>query len=221
VVAPRSRLLLLVVVAGLGGAVSGACHLSGTVTGGDLTDAGATSLVDIPPLCSPIFDQGRDPDAGPVTWSELYRDYFGPTGQPGSCSFKSNCHGPDALKTPGSGALSGAGIVCFDPNAATLPDGGRDPSGDQKACRLSWMAKGLVPNPADPKADAAVSSLEKNPEKANVFTGQFLRICVPPTTDGGDFQAVGLMPKEPPSATFSDTAIQRIQDWIRHGIQDN
>lgn len=64
-------------------------------------------------------------------WSDLYRDIFGPTGSPGSCSFRSSCHGsPEA-----AGARSGAGIECFD----------------EKGCRQSLFDKNIV-MPSDSEA---------------------------------------------------------------------
>ena len=199
--ASGSRLLLLVLVAGLGGAVSGACHLSGSVTGEDLTDAGVRSVTALAPPCAPILDPLPTPNDvaagfdGGSKWSDLYHDYFGPTGKPGSCSYRSSCHGPDAVSNSASGANNKAGIRCFD-DAGVLPDGGRDPILDREACRQSFINK-------------------------NVSGADVLRKCVPPTTDGGDSRALGIMPQEPSNATFSDLALRRFQDWVDQKYPDN
>ncbi|HVH46865.1 MAG TPA: hypothetical protein VM925_31195 [Labilithrix sp.] len=96
----------------------------GDVKGGGLTDSGLEATSPPPPAEAPCVGSG-------TKWSDLYRDIFGPTGRPGSCSFRSNCHGtPD-----GAGARSGAGIECFD----------------EKACRQSLFDKNIV-SPSDSAA---------------------------------------------------------------------
>jgi hypothetical protein len=117
---------LPVVVTATLAALAACAEAGGKVEGGDLTEPGAlanTRPVFVPP------DTGAPPpppeDVGSGTkWSDLYRDIFGPTGRPGSCSFAGNCHG-----TPeGAGAKSGSGIHCYD----------------QKTCRESLLAQFLV-----------------------------------------------------------------------------
>lgn len=129
-------------------AVAAACaEAGGDVKGGQLTDAGEQAAT------PGDFDGGVI--AGPCgdgdTWSSLYRDLFGPTGNPGSCSFKSYCHGtPD-----GDGAKSGAGIQCFD----------------EKTCRESTIAKGLwsADNAAKPEKANGLSIIRNiNPVTGKV-----------------------------------------------------
>src|SRR5262245_12630143 len=77
----------------LGSLVVGAACASahGEVLGGDLVaDAGA--LTPGPPPCNAAELANVDCGTG-SKWSELYRDIFGPTNQPGSCSIQSKCHG--------------------------------------------------------------------------------------------------------------------------------
>lgn len=107
----------------LASAFAAACaEAGGDVKGGDLTDAGLRAAT------PGDFDAGyvplpRDAPCGEGdTWSSLYRDIFGPTGRPGSCSFLNSCHG-----TPGTQAQA-QGIVCMD----------------EKGCRESFIAKSLV-----------------------------------------------------------------------------
>ncbi len=101
----------------------------GEISGGNLTDAGL--LATDPPAFTP--DTGAGTAASEcvgtgTTWTALYDDIFGPTGRPGSCSFRSSCHGtPD-----GAGAKARPGILCAD----------------AKGCRQSLFDKGLV-TPAD------------------------------------------------------------------------
>lgn len=114
-------------VAGVVAAVSSCAEAGGEIRGGELTDAGL--LATNPPAFTP--DTGA-PDGGAAyecvgsgtTWTAIYNDIFGPTGRPGSCSLRSNCHGsPD-----GAGAKAGSGIACFD----------------QKGCRQSLFDKGII-----------------------------------------------------------------------------
>lgn len=86
-------------------ALAAACaKASGEVQGGDLTDAGLQAVT--PGELTATYDAGTYCGEG-TTWSSLYRDIFGPTDRPGSCSFASYCHGdPD-----GTGAKK---FKCFD-----------------------------------------------------------------------------------------------------------
>lgn len=86
------------------------------VKGGELTDAGKEATAPPGPEEGPCIGSG-------TKWSDLYRDVFGPTGRPGSCSFQASCHGSE----DGDGVLAG-GIRCFD----------------AKGCRQSFLELGLV-----------------------------------------------------------------------------
>lgn len=105
-------------------ALSSCAEAGGEIRGGELTDAGL--LATNPPAFTP--DTGA-PAAyecvgSGTTWTAIYNDIFGPTGRPGSCSFRSNCHG----SADGAGAKAGSGIECFD----------------QKGCRQSFFDKGII-----------------------------------------------------------------------------
>jgi hypothetical protein len=112
------------------------------VKGGQITDAGLQAVT------PGVFDAGyvplpRDAPCGEGdTWSSLYRDIFGPTGQPGSCSFQNSCHG-----TPGTEAQA-RGITCMD----------------EKGCRQSFIDTGLVSagNAAKPENSTLISGLLKD-----------------------------------------------------------
>jgi hypothetical protein len=97
---------------------------------GDLSGGQAKLDTTPPPFNPPTQDAAPaavDEGSG-SKWSDLYRDLFGPTGHPPSCSFQSDCHG----SPEGEGAKSPAGIKCFD----------------QTGCRQSFFDTGLL-KPAD------------------------------------------------------------------------
>jgi hypothetical protein len=114
-------------------------------TGDAATDAPTTADA---PADAPVADAGTDGpppftiDAG-ITWSSLYRDYFGPTGR-ASCAGTGSCHGTSS----GQGAEVSS-FLC--------------PSGDGgvKACWASMTSRGA--NGADlltPDASFSASSLD-------------------------------------------------------------
>jgi hypothetical protein len=108
----------------------------GEVNGGGVTDAGAEATKPPAPVEGPCNGSG-------TKWSDLYRDIFGPTGQPGSCGYLSYCHGtPD-----GDGARSRGGIQCFD----------------KDGCWQSFHVKGLVSDsdagPQVPEESGLLSSV--------------------------------------------------------------
>jgi hypothetical protein len=95
----------------------------GEVKGGELTDAGLAAT-NPPPFTPPTEMEPAVCRGTGTRWSDLYNDIFGPTGEPGSCSYRSNCHGsPDS-----AGARSPAGIQCYD----------------MKGCRQSFFDRNLV-----------------------------------------------------------------------------
>lgn len=71
---------------GLAAAFAACSEAGGEVIGGNLTDAGVAATTPPEPTEGPCIGDGTH-------WRDLYRDIFGPTGRPGSCSFRSNCHG--------------------------------------------------------------------------------------------------------------------------------
>jgi hypothetical protein len=101
-------------------ALAACSEAGGTIEGGELTDAGLVATN--PPPFNP--NATAECRGSGTKWSDLYNDIFGPTQQPGSCSFRSNCHGsPEA-----DGARSGSGVQCFD----------------GAGCRQSFLQKNLV-----------------------------------------------------------------------------
>jgi hypothetical protein len=97
--------LLTCVTASLAAIGAGACTVApGDVQGGEpLFDAALPS----------VSSSGSE-EAGPVTWTELYDSYFGPTGV-ATCSVGSGCHaGVNDLGAMGSGFVCGmTGASCF------------------------------------------------------------------------------------------------------------
>jgi len=57
---------------------------------GDVTPG--AELYDAAPPPAPVAICNIERGSG-ATWTDLYRDFFGPNNQPGSCSFRANCHG--------------------------------------------------------------------------------------------------------------------------------
>jgi hypothetical protein len=106
---------------------------------------GGEGLFDTTPPPSSVTPQTCDigADAGSGThWSDLYRDFFGPTGA-ASCAGNGTCHG-DANQ---SGAKSSGGYVC---------------GANKDDCRASLLSEntGLIALPADQAA----------PEKSGLVT---------------------------------------------------
>lgn len=116
-------------------ALAAACaEAGGESRGGDITDAG-TQATTPGEFVSAEASVATECGEG-TTWSSLYRDLFGPTGKPGSCTFQGTCHGsPDA-------AGSKAGILCVD----------------EAGCRLSMIDKNL----ATPEDQAAPEAAQIN-----------------------------------------------------------
>jgi len=97
--------LLLVVVLG-----AAACATAtGDVSGGDpnpdpVADAGSAPTDGAPaPFPEDLVDAGSG-----STWTDLYRDLFGPTGA-ASCTGNATCHGTD------QGGAKSSGFTCADP----------------------------------------------------------------------------------------------------------
>jgi hypothetical protein len=132
------RSVPLVVLATLA-ALAACAEAGGGVTGGELTPQGqkAQELPTIPYKL--VVDPPGADAGGDVHWRDLYRDYFGPTGRPGSCLFQSECH--NSVNAAGS---RGGGPNCE--NADT--------------CWQTFKARFLFSGSADEQA---------NPDKAGFF----------------------------------------------------
>jgi hypothetical protein len=95
----------------------------GEVKGGDLTALGSNATKEgqfTAPL--PVI-----PNVGSgATWTDLYRDVFGPTGTP-SCVSQGSCHG-----SGGFGSNVSSGPDCYD---------SREAGADEAACEVEFVAK--------------------------------------------------------------------------------
>ncbi len=103
----------------------------GELRGGELTDAGQAATN--PPAFTPdtgAADPGPDCVSMGTTWTAIYTELFGPTGRPGSCTYRGNCHGPGEV-----GTKTASGLKCFD----------------QQGCRQSLFDTGVL----EPKDSAA------------------------------------------------------------------
>ncbi len=108
----------------LAGAIVGGCSAPPGEDGGEARFAVAANV------CAPSGDAGSG-----TTWSDLHRDYFGPTGK-ASCAGTGQCHGDGAQ--PGaqaSGYVCGptaaacyAGITSQSANLLTVGDTTDDPT---------------------------------------------------------------------------------------------
>jgi hypothetical protein len=88
-------------------ALAACAEAGGDVRGGELSEAGVAALKPPPAVLVLIENVG-----GGSRWSDLYRDIFGPTGRPGSCSYGTGCHGPP--DAPAHQAEPFAAIECLD-----------------------------------------------------------------------------------------------------------
>jgi hypothetical protein len=118
VLSPRSRAQLLswsgcscALVLAASVAELGACDASGEVEGGEPFDGGVTTTAttDAGGTTTKASNSCAGPDAGTgSTFTDLYRDYFGPSGGASCSGSVGNCHG----ETTGVGALGSGGFVC-------------------------------------------------------------------------------------------------------------
>lgn len=86
-------------------------------------------------------------------WRGLYSEFFGNTGNAGSCAFNATCHG-----TPeGDGARSGSGIECYS----------------ERGCCSSMFIKGLVKpeNAGSPEKSPLISAVLRRKTEDGGFTG--------------------------------------------------
>ena len=114
--------LASLVVALTAGAATTACGASGEVEGGEPFDGGGTTLT--PPATGddggPVVKvqkgcAGPDASTG-STYTELYQDYFGPSGGANCSGTVGACHGEPS----GAGALGSGGFVCGTSQASCL-----------------------------------------------------------------------------------------------------
>ena len=186
-----------VVRAGLILAMSGVWLLACTDAGGNVQ--GGEPKFDAAPPEFPVGAGGADSGyvvGTGITFSDLYKDYFGRVGEPittgagtfypgPGCAGDGRCHGDDKQ----AGALGSGGFVC-------------SPT-DKTACYMSLLGPAaLLSIPADkaaPRKSYLISELRH--------------------VDNG--ATIGRMPKRPATFVFTETDIKRISDWIAAGAPNN
>lgn len=123
-----------------------------------------------------------------ITWSDLYRDYFGPTGA-ASCAGNGACHG--AVGKPGYLASD---YLCSDKDQcwASLRDKDPVPTNNSGLIKDSDLAA--------PDASQLLARELRHDEKQ----------------PDGSTKRVGSMPKTP-QYKFTETGYGRIRDWMKAG----
>jgi len=163
---------------------------SGDVVGGaprDGYDASFRAALDVP-ITEPTYA-----DAPKMSWTGIYRDYFGRRAQLSSCAGRTSCHA-DAT---GLGA-QGSHFVCADKDSCwntmrhAIDDGA-------KVSELPLIA------------DADVAA----PENAYLF--RVLRVLAKDGTRPLDPADKKKMPLVPSSFYFTPDDFTRMQTWIRNG----
>lgn len=135
-----------------------------------------------------------------TTWTDLYRDFFGPGGA-AKCAGNGQCHG--AADQPG--AKTSGGYVCPDV-MGTVPEGGANPAKAQ--CR-DTMTKVIIVDPAVPGVSTCGQPFAKS------YMHNVIRKATHDPNDENN------MPKSPYTFTFSDDAVKRIDTWVQAGCPDN
>lgn len=184
----------------IGAAAAAACSsATGAVRGGEPAFDAAPPIVETPQL---------EAGASGHTWTDLYRDYFGPTGV-ASCAGNGNCHGDPAQ--PGAQASR---FVCPRPET---PDAGgpADASGDA----LGEAGPSPEAGASDALARARTACLDSLKGGSGLITPG-----TPPDQTG--LYAIlrkdsgGTMPQNPPYK-FSAGDLKRITDWIAAGANND
>jgi len=181
--------------AALAACVVGACtNATGTVTG---SDNPAFDAAPPPAAPSPPEDAAPPPptaDAGPATtWTELYKDYFGPMGTASCAGSVGACHGEMA----GAG-YQGSLYLC--------------PPGDQTGCYMGITSQGVVPMPLlDPRSSTPFD-----------MTGLFLRLRKTQGANSQNPpdpmpHQVG----SAPPYTFTVADVAKISSWVAAGTKND
>ncbi len=166
------------------------------------------------------FEGGAAPastgEAGPgggtgITFTDLYRDFFGPTGA-AKCAGNGMCHG--AADQPG--AMASGGYIC--PDAMGTVDAGAADAGDagsggganpaKAQCRATMMKVILVDPPF------STTSVCGQP-----FAKAYMHNVIRKATHAADDE--NNMPRTPFTFVFSDEAVARIDGWVQAGCPDN
>lgn len=162
------HLLLVLPLAGACTAAAGPANVDAGADAAPTKDAALDAAADGDGACG----LSPDPDAGKSTWSDLYANFFGPTGA-GNCSLKSGCH---------ADSVGGGAIWICGPTKATC-----------------WQGMQANVDVCDPSASKVLFMLRK----------------------ATDPSAVGKMPQEPTSVTFSDADLARVRAWIAAGAKND
>jgi hypothetical protein len=168
---------------------------TGTTKGGDPRFDAAPPEMPVPP--QPVSDAAVDGEGGlggGITWTDLYRDFFGPSpAAKASCSFSSGCHG--AADRPGAQASNG--FVCPPPAG---------PSSAEIATARTACYESLKTSPAN--------MLQGTSWKQTRLYGVLRKASGEPTIDVP-------MPLQPSSVAFTDQELKRIEDWFAAGAKND
>jgi hypothetical protein len=150
-------------------------------------------------------------EGGAPTWTGLYADYFGPSGQ-ASCTAQSSCHGAASeLGAQTSGFVCGATKEsCWQGMTQGIVDGGffcpivcigGDAGGAGCPQNTSFAC------PTDPTQQSLYTDLHKGQASGlnNMPCGGNLATC----------------PSSESTYTFTSDDLARISTWIQQGAQDN
>jgi len=175
---------------------------SGNESGGDPTfEAGTPATV----------TEGGPGGGTGTTWTDLYRDFFGPTGA-AKCAGNAMCHG--AADQPGAKATGG--YVC--PDVMAVVDAGSSDAGDaggnpnaataKKQCRDTMTSVIIVDPPF-----SGMSTCGQPFAKA--YMHNVIRKATHDPADENN------MPRSPYTYVFSDADVKRIDTWVQAGCPDN
>jgi hypothetical protein len=168
------------------------------LNGGDLAYDAAPPNVEV-----------QRPDGGGHTWTDLYRDFFGPTGV-ASCAGNGHCHGDPSQ--PGAQASF---YVCAPPAS----DAGVAPTAEAGSNADAALAADAVASEPDSFAAARAACLDSMKSAGLVAAGTAFSdsrlYSVLRKESGG-----GYMPQSPPYS-FSADDIQRMTDWVAAGANND
>ncbi len=205
----RSLGLGMFVVAAV--AIAAACtDAGGHASGGDLVFEGGA------PAAASEGGGGTG-----TTFTDLYRDFFGPTGA-AKCAGNGTCHGtPDQ-----AGASASGGYVC--PDAMGSADAGAtvDAAAPVDASDAGDAGAGSGANPAKAQCrDTMMKVILVDPPFSTKstcgqpFAKSYMHNVIRKATHAADDE--NNMPKSPFTYTFSDEAVGRIDAWVQAGCPDN
>ncbi len=177
----------------------------GHVSGGELAFEGGAA--------APTGEAGPGGGTG-TTFTDLYRDFFGPTGA-AKCAGNGMCHGA----ADQAGAVATGGYICPDVmsmgdagtggDAGDAGDAGGGGANPAKALCRSTMMKVILVDPP-----FSTTSTCGQP-----FAKAYMHNVIRKVTHAADDE--NNMPRTPFTYTFSDEAVARIDAWVMAGCPDN